>query len=180
MQARADVILSHAVLIGVLFVFCAVPGAFGQSAAEQTIGEACSGDAFRQFDFWLGTWVVRDSTGAEVGRSHVSRQADGCALLEQWYGQNGVTGTSLNYFDAADGNWHQRWVGGGGLILHLVGTKRSDEMVLRGTRATPEGEVLDAIAWKPLGNGRVRQEWRVSSDGGASWETVFLGLYEKE
>ena len=144
-----------------------------------SVSEACSGPDFRAFDFWLGRWIVRDSTGTRVGSSHISRIARGCGLREEWSGTSGSRGTSLNYYNPADSAWHQDWVGSSGLVLHLTGGKTNQIMELDGTRMTEEGRVRDRIRWRPLANDRVRQEWTVSSDGGRTWKRVFLGFYER-
>ncbi len=80
-------------------------------------------------------------------------------------------------YDPETERWSQTWVGGGGQILHLYGGLEGDNMVLSGERRTDEGTVVDRITWIPIDDGRVRQVWDISSDGGATWETVFNGLY---
>jgi hypothetical protein len=122
--------------------------------------------------------VVRNSTGAQVGTSRISRIANGCGLREEWSGASGHRGTSLNYYDPDDGEWHQDWVGSGGLILHLAGKIEDGAMVLTGERSGDHGPVLDRIRWRSLPDGRVRQAWTMSTDDGATWRQVFLGFYE--
>jgi len=54
-------------------------------------------------------------------------------------------------------------------------------MVLRGETKTLAGEtVLDEIAWTPLDDGRVKQHWRRSTDGGETWQDAFIGFYAKK
>jgi hypothetical protein len=40
--------------------------------------------------------------------------------------------------------------------------------------------VLHEITWRPLNDGRVRRTWKVSEDGGASWQKVFDGFYSRK
>ena len=148
------------------------------SLGEARIGEACAEESYRQFDFWIGRWTVRDSTGTQVGTSRITRVADGCAIREEWQGASGTPGVSLNYYSPEQDEWRQDWVGGDGIILHLTGRLEGDEMVLTGERPTGDGSVLDRIRWRALPDGRVRQEWQSSTDGGQHWERVFLGFYE--
>jgi hypothetical protein len=150
----------------------------GQPSDSLAISDACADPAFRAFDFWLGSWVVRDSTGAQVGTSRITRVASGCGLREEWMGASGYRGTSLNYYDPKDDTWHQDWVGSGGLLLHLSGGLEDNAMVLTGERNGEDGPVLDRIRWRRLADGRVRQEWTASTDSGATWQRVFLGFYE--
>lgn len=147
-----------------------------ESAEEEPILEACSQPEHRQFDFWLGNWEVTDTSGDVVGTNEITRVANGCALHEYWRSARGPTGTSLNFFDPGTGSWHQVWAGLG-LYLRLSGGFQNGKMVLSGERGTEDGPVIDRITWTPAADGRVRQVWEVSRDGGESWQTVFDGLY---
>lgn len=156
-----------------------LPGlALAQPSDSLAISDACADPAFRAFDFWIGRWVVRDSAGTHVGTSRISPVASGCGIREEWTGASGYRGTSLNYYDPNRATWHQDWVGSDGLILHLAGGLEGDVMDLTGERLGEEGPVRDRIRWRLLADGRVRQEWTTSTDGGATWQQVFLGFYE--
>jgi hypothetical protein len=80
----------------------------------------------------VGKWKVIGPHGNQVGTSETTRVAEGCAIREQWTAARGTTGTSLNYYDAGDREWHQDWVGGDGTILHLRGELKEGAMVLTG------------------------------------------------
>ena len=149
-----------------------------QADESVKISEACSGPEHRQFDFWLGHWQVSDTAGSVVGTNHITLVANGCGLSETWIGENGNTGTSLNWYEPATGKWYQLWVGVG-YYLRLSGGLEDGSMVLSGERETPQGTVVDRISWTPLADGDVRQHWEVSSDSGNSWQTLFDGLYER-
>jgi hypothetical protein len=78
----------------------------------------CDGEAYRQFDFWLGDWEVRNPKGDLVGTNLVEQE--GCALMEHWK-SNMETGISLNVYDAVSKEWSQTWVDSTGSVLHLRG-----------------------------------------------------------
>lgn len=162
---------------------CAILSLAVAAAAQQPPSPpppACESPEFRQFDFWLGSWTVTDPKDQTVGASEISRVADGCAVREQWQGSKGLAGTSLNYYDKADSAWHQIWVGGGGMILHLKGGLQNGAMVMTGgDRQTPRGTVRDRIRWTPQPDGAVLQEWEMSTDGGKTWQPSFSGRYRK-
>ncbi len=141
---------------------------------------ACVAPEFRQFDFWLGHWKVTNPQGNQVGTSEISRASEGCAIREQWKSASGSNGMSINYYDSADHKWHQDWVGGDGLILHLQGKLVDSVMVLSGQSKTTRGIVLNRITWTPLPDGKVKQEWSISPDDGRTWKTSFVGIYQKE
>ncbi len=141
---------------------------------------ACVAPEFRQFDFWLGHWKVTNPQGKQVGTSEISRASEGCAIREQWKSASGSNGMSINYYDSADEKWHQDWVGADGLILHLQGKLVDSAMVLSGESKSTHGRMLNRITWTPLPDGKVKQEWSISSDEGRTWKTSFVGIYQKQ
>lgn len=77
--------------------------------------------------------------------------------------------------------WQQTWVDGHGTLLTLEGGLEDGDMVLRGERPRPTGTGVarHEIRWTPLPDGRVRQHWRVSVDGGGTWKDLFVGFYAR-
>lgn len=163
----------------ILLLLCLAACTFAQSPTPPP--PACIAPEFRQFDFWLGNWkVTNPDTGKRSGTSEITRVAGSCAIREQWSGAGGTTGISINYYDPADREWHQEWVGADGSILHLHGRLVGDAMILTGETQSDKGSVSNRITWTPLDGGKVRQEWSTSPDDGKTWETSFLGIYEKQ
>jgi hypothetical protein len=128
---------------------------------------------FRQFDFWLGKWTVRNPDGKQTGSSEITRASEGCAIREDWTAGNGKRGLSINYYDPAEKRWHQDWVGADGTILHLIGGVEGEAMVMSDTAQA------NRISWTPLPGGKVKQEWATSDDHGKKWQTSFVGIYER-
>jgi len=151
----------------------------GSSVDASYADPPCASAPHRAFDFWLGDWVVRDSTGREIGRNRIRAVAGGCALLESWTSADGSTGTSLNFYDPDTGRWTQVWVGESGVRLRLEGGKHGDAMVLEGTRSRGDTTLFDRITWTPREDGTVEQRWDVSTDGGRSWTTSWRGTYHR-
>ena len=141
----------------------------------------CEAAEHRQFDFWLGDWVVtRPDTGAVVGRSSITRVASGCALAEHWLDASGNDGRSLNGYDRQRGAWVQFWIGSGGGVLRLQGGRQGEAMVMQGESAGPGGDAQrQRITWTPAGDGSVTQHWESSDDGGKTWSTAFKGVYRR-
>jgi len=154
------------------------------SASAQSLPEPgakpCQSSEHRQFDFWVGHWEVFGPAGRKVGENRIELIADGCALLEQWTGNGGVTGKSLNIYDVVDRRWHQTWVDNGGTLLILAGqlVDRSMVMSMTGPSPTdPKVTLRQRITWTPVGDGSVRQLWELSSDAGTTWTVLFDGRY---
>ncbi|MEX2327166.1 MAG: hypothetical protein WD558_05510 [Pseudomonadales bacterium] len=151
--------------------------------AEETGPEApCSTPAYYQFDFWLGRWTSYSKAGEKQGTNHLHRILGTCAIQENWTGKGGAyQGTSYNFYDKVTDRWYQTWVDNGGGHLFLAGGMVNGSMQLSGERMTHDGKnMIDRITWTPLEDGRVRQHWEVSSDGGDSWRDLFDGYYQQD
>lgn len=144
---------------------------------------ACTAPEHRQFDFWIGQWEVWGGADGKtlLGRSRIAREAGGCALHEHWQGARGISGMSLNAWDAQRRHWTQFWVGGDGLVLRLQGGVEAGAMVMRGELPSATGGVQQQrITWTPREDGTVEQRWETSDDAGKTWVVSFLGRYERK
>lgn len=140
----------------------------------------CKSEPHRQFDFWVGNWVVTDKENNVVGYNRIDLILNNCALQENWEGGKGSNGKSFNFYDRQTQKWHQTWVDNSGGILYLDGELQGNVMVLKGTRLGRGGKtVLHKINYTPMKDGRVKQHWKASGDKGETWNDVFLGFYEK-
>ncbi len=139
--------------------------------------QPCTAPEYRQFDFWLGEWDVESPAApGSASRSRISGINGGCTLREEYTTATGYDGTSLNFYDAARRSWHQTWIDNQGGALYLEGGLQGRSMVLA---TTGDANNLQRITWTPLDDGRVRQHWEASVDGGGSWTTVFDGFYTR-
>jgi hypothetical protein len=167
-------------------IIALVPGWAGRARAETAPvakPPPCATAAHQQFDFWLGQWEVRDPAGKVVGHNRIETAHGGCALIEHWTSVTGVTGTSVNIYDRDRRQWHQTWVDSGGGLLQLDGGRSDAAMVLAGDAFdadAPGHTARQRVTWTPQPDGRVRQLWESSSDGGRTWTVVFDGLYARQ
>jgi hypothetical protein len=153
--------------------------AFLLSQSQPAAPPACTAPEHRQFDFWVGDWVVRDPKGQQVGTNRIERIENGCGLEEHWTGAGGSgTGRSLNAYRRQTGQWHQTWIGSNGGIILLDGKFADGKMVLEGKGLRPNGSpVFNRITWSQLEGGIVRQVWEQSTDEGKTWTISFDGRY---
>jgi len=163
-------LLSRA-LLGILAAAPCAP------AQPSTPADPCGAAESRQFDFWIGDWDVYLPDGKLAGTNRIER-IYGCVLHEHWKTPK-MEGQSFNRFDPDRGLWHQTWVDSTGGLLMIEGAGRDGAMVL--SDATLPGRkdaaVVNEIAWTRLPDGAVRQHWRLTKDGGRTWETSFDGKY---
>jgi hypothetical protein len=139
----------------------------------------CDAPPAHQFDFWVGRWQVTEN-GKPAGTNLIERILDGCALLENWSGAQGGSGKSLNFYDRADGLWHQTWIDRSGGALFLSGRFERGAMRLEGERPATEKQpaTRHRITWTPMPDGNVRQLWESAPSGKEEWSVQFDGLYK--
>lgn len=139
-------------------------------------------EAFRAFDFWAGDWEVHGPDGAYAGSNSIRRAERGCVLIENWTSVSGGTGMSINYLDDITGEWVQIWNAEGGSQIHIRGGMTDEGMRLVGTLHTVgDGRTLPFRGlWTQLDDGRVRQFFEQSTDGGATWTPWFEGFYSRK
>ena len=150
----------------------------------------CAGPEYKEFDFWLGEWEVRTAAGQILGRNHVTKRHGGCVVIEEWEGAAGGSGSSFNVYDQPTRQWHQFWVDATGTNwlssdahgnpVTLRGGIRDGAMVLSSHPDTVPSIGLTRVTWRPQPDGRVRQTFEGSTDGGKTWTVSFDGFYKKQ
>ncbi len=165
-------------VVGMLMCLNVAPRVMHAQNSQQA-SPSCASLEYRQFDFWVGDWEVKSSEGRLLGTNRITRAFGGCVVHENWQSMTSShAGSSFNIYDRASGQWHQSWVDNSGLLLQLDGGMQDDKMVLTGRVPGEDGgTVVHRISWEPISEDRVRQLWESSSDDGATWSTVFDGLY---
>lgn len=134
--------------------------------------------SFREFDFWIGEWRVVDANGVYQGTNNIQKQEGGCLLLEKWASASGSTGTSMNFYDASDGQWVQHWVSPS-VLIDIRGGIEGNSMVLTGNihYLQSDQDFVFRGTWTPQAEGVVRQHFEQSPDMGETWATWFDGYY---
>ncbi len=138
-------------------------------------------DGFRDFDFWIGEWIVHGAKGRFAGNNSIKVAEKGCLLLENWTSASGGTGMSINYLDKASDEWVQIWNDASGGQINIRGGLTDEGMLLVGhIHNVANGKTAPFRGlWTPLEDGRVRQFFEQSNDGGKTWQTWFDGYYTR-
>ena len=138
-------------------------------------------EKFREFDFWVGQWDVHVANGTFAGHNEIERAHRGCVLIENWSSASGGGGMSINYLDEASGEWVQVWNDASGSQIHIRGGLTEDGMLLTGKIHYVASDTTADFRglWTPLDDGRVRQFFEQSSDGGQTWAPWFEGFYTR-
>ena len=142
----------------------------------------CAADErHRAFDFWIGEWTVTQN-GQFAGTSSVQPILGHCTIFEQWESANGTFGKSFNYYDPAHDHWRQIWIDDSGSFIEFTGEARDGGIFYTAETITPaDGSVTHhKFEFTSIGDDGVRQYWETSTDGGASWQSIWDGRYERK
>src|SRR5580765_1514962 len=71
------------------------------------MSEACSGEKYRQFDFWLGDWELVGGDGKKTADDKIFVVLGGCALQENGSSVDGLQRMSVSAYDPGTRHWHQ-------------------------------------------------------------------------
>jgi len=150
------------------------------AAAARLPAGTCATAPYRQFDFVIGNWLVRDSTARVTATVTVVKKFDGCVLLESWRGA-GRTGEALGVigYTAERGRWQREFLEAGGVVLTLDGVREGTAMVMAGRDYPPEGPRLHRVVWSPRSDGTVEERWQTSTDDGRSWTVHHYGVFSR-
>jgi len=137
---------------------------------------------FHEFDFWVGDWDVHLPNGTPAGTNSITREQHGCVLVEHWESATGGTGMSINYLDQATDEWVQIWNDAGGGQINIRGGLTGEGMALTGTIHYVGNGTYSPFRglWTLLPDGRVRQFFEQSNDGGETWTPWFEGFYTRK
>lgn len=142
--------------------------------------QACEGEAYRAFDFWLGEWTVTDEGGTLQGTNRITSEEGGCLLVERWTSASGGTGQSYNFYQPAKGSWRQVWVNAGSVIDYEGGPTETGGMHMEGTISYRNGTAFPFRgAWTVQADGSVRQEFAQYNPQSEAWEPWFVGIYRR-
>ena len=142
---------------------------------------ACTAPEHRQFDFWVGSWIV-SQTGSEglVAHSLIEKLYGGCVIRENWMPFKGTEGGSLNNYVLEGGEWRQTWLDASNARVEFSGGMVGDAMVLTGFWKDVNGpgqSGLIRMTYSKAGDGSVRQLGEFSADQGKSWSPSFDFTY---
>ncbi len=135
---------------------------------------------FRQFDFWIGEWNVKNPQGLTAGSSSVQLILGSCIIFENWSSGTGSNGKSFNIYDTNDGKWHQTWVDDKGTFTHYIGEYADGKLVYVADTLQNNQKTKLRMTFTKLPNGDVRQFGENSNDDGKTWQTGYDLTYSRK
>lgn len=147
-------------------------------------------DGVRDFDFWMGSWKVRNrrlqerlkgsSDWVEFDATSVARPLlDGLGNEDEFRTDyaGGFIGMSFRFFDPEKEQWSIYWADSrrpGLLDPPVVGSFSGDVGIFEGTDTFEGRPILVRFIWSGVTTPTPRWEQAFSEDGGETWETNWI------
>ncbi|MDA1264901.1 MAG: hypothetical protein O2816_07480 [Planctomycetota bacterium] len=149
---------------------------------------APAADPQRQFDFWIGEWLVQNRDwqadgswkNGDVTRARITPVIDGAAILEEWAGplRGGfMNGFSLRAWDPSAEHWDLLlfWtMDGNGGFGQLQGSFRHGRGEFLSSWSDSEGEVTQRYSFSDALPDSVRWDSATTRDRGRTWHTDWI------
>ena len=155
-----------------------------QAQAKSPTKSLCLSDpAFKQFDFWLGSWNVTAKGSDKLAGTNVIKKIEGgCAISEEWKGASGTSGSSINHYNPITGKWQQRWVAAGAYSIDMIGEFDGTSLMLEGTIYYYSNKTSFPFrgTWTPNKDGSVQQFFEQYAPKKQEWVSWFDSRYVKQ
>jgi hypothetical protein len=140
---------------------------------------ACTGEEYRQLDFWLGSWDLSWTPSGEgdtgKGTNDITLILDDCVVQESFKGA-GFIGHSVSLYHAPPKKWRQTWVDNSGGYFALVGGPDDEGFRLDLTRISDKAPYMRMI-WRNIEKESMDWHWQRSPDEGKTWADSWVIHY---
>lgn len=130
----------------------------------------------KQFDFWIGEWDVTVN-GQIVGTNVIQQLEEGCLIMENWSGNGGSTGKSMNFYNPFTKKWRQTYMSNGQVVWEMAGEYKDGAMRYDGEINSPAGRVLTRVILYNQSPDKIRHTQDDSRDNGKTWTNVWDSVY---
>ena len=150
-------------------------------AAAETGGCSATSES-RQLDYFLGDWTITNPGGSGSSTSQVSLSLDQCLFIERWDSGGGHMGQDMFAYNPDQKSWNGMFSDNQGRVhLFVDGTVAAGSAEFHGPSRGPNGEqVLNRVRLTRITPNKLEQTWEKSTDNGATWKTVFSGVYSRK
>ena len=152
----------------------------------------CTGERYRDLDFWLGDWDVvlrvrkspdKDEWAVSRGVNRISSLLGGCAVEERFSAEGPGqpwAGRSLSRWVESEKRWRQAWVDDTGSYIALTGGMQGKDMVLTGEPFVRDGKPVQMrMVFTDIAASSLSWRWERTVDAGATWTPMMFIEYRR-
>jgi tetratricopeptide (TPR) repeat protein len=133
----------------------------------------------RQFDFWVGEWDVQVG-GQTVGTNVIERLEEGCLIMENWTGNTGGSGKSMNFYNPLTKRWRQTYMSNNQVIWEMSGEYKDGAMQFEGEMITASGPVKVRVKLYGMGPDKIHHTQDNLGSDGKTWTRVWDSVYVRK
>ncbi|MBA3713718.1 MAG: tetratricopeptide repeat protein [Pyrinomonadaceae bacterium] len=150
-------------------------------AAVERVARPCKySTEARQLDFWVGEWDAQVN-GQSVGTNVIERVEEGCLIMENWAGNGGATGKSMNFYNPVLKKWRQTYMSNNQIIWEMSGEYKDGIMRYDGEMISAGSQpIMVRVKFYNQAPERVRHTQENSTDGGRAWTNVWDATYVRK
>lgn len=145
----------------------------------------CSGDEFRQLDFWVGNWHAEWDNGdgtIGTGENRITRGEFGDCVIYERFAAGSFIGMSVSTYHTPVGAWRQTWVDNNGGYFALVGGPGGDydayDFMVENTRLSDSAPHLRMI-WENVTEDSFTWRWQQRADESSEWSDSWVIRYSR-
>ncbi|HJQ69017.1 MAG TPA: tetratricopeptide repeat protein [Blastocatellia bacterium] len=137
-------------------------------------------DEAKQLDFWVGEWDVQIN-GQSVGANVIERLEEGCLIMENWTGNGGGTGKSMNFYNPVTKKWRQTYIGNNQIVWEMSGEYKDGVMQYDGEMLAAGSQPTTVrVKFYNLGPDKLRHTQDNLGGDGKTWTTVWDSIYVRK
>ncbi len=138
-------------------------------------------ERLKEFEFWVGEWVVYTNSGNKAGESKIEKILNQCVIMENWTNTQGRKGKSFNIINSNTGDWEQTWVDDTGNTTEFKKGKYENNVLSFIAEGKDQKNQMQyqRLTFYKNDDGSVRQLGEVSGNG-KEWKITYDLLYKKK
>ncbi|MEW5916084.1 MAG: Ig-like domain-containing protein [Gemmatimonadota bacterium] len=138
----------------------------------------CVGDAYRAFDFWVGSWNMTNGNQS-AGENFITAESSGCAIFENYITATNLSpGRSVSFYNAVTDRWYQTYIDAGNNMVLLRSTSYDPTRIPM--ESPIQNNTYTRTTWSRNVDGSVRQLIEVTANNGQTFVVQYDLLYRRK
>ncbi len=137
--------------------------------------------ADKQLDFWIGEWVITDSTpnAKNPPGTNSIRRLYGGKVIHENFKMGTFEGQSWSVFNPRTKQWQQTWVDNSGGYIVMNSTTVDGNLAIQTLTRKAAPDSSNRMVFKNVKSDSFTWIWEATADGGKSWTLAWRLEYKR-